>query len=353
VKRVDLWMALTTRGIHLTFLQTPGYQPIQVPLTNPVLLEVSTEHAAPRLAQVLPGQPLLVPLPPGTVKVRTLLRELLQFQPSVHRGVAAPETSQKQQTSFMYDVYVSYSHFDEKWVQLLVESLKERVLVLTGREPRIWREEKLSRSSSWNSQIDEIVRGSALLLAVISPSYLNSEFCRREYLLFLNNTGQTGGVLVGKSSRVLPVFRLPVPEKELPREFRELQWLKFYDQGTLEEFDSASPEFRKLVNQCARGIEQTLGEMRRQRLGIYVVATDDLRTQRQRLCTEFENRGYRALPEYSFLKDESGEVLSQSRAGIFMIGQTPDDSLDAEYRLVLEELNTGRDFRPFVWTPRA
>jgi hypothetical protein len=129
--------------------------------------------------------------------------------------------------------------------------------------------------------------------------------------------------------------------------------LKFYDQGTLEEFDSASPEFRKLVNQCARGIEQTLGEMRRQRLGIYVVATDDLRTQRQRLCTEFENRGYRALPEYSFLKDESGEVLSQSRAGIFMIGQTPDDSLDAEYRLVLEELNTGRDFRPFVWTPKG
>jgi len=52
VKRVALWMALTSRGLHLSFAFIPGYERIEVPHTNPVLLEVRAQDSTRRL--VLP-----------------------------------------------------------------------------------------------------------------------------------------------------------------------------------------------------------------------------------------------------------------------------------------------------------
>jgi hypothetical protein len=45
VRRIALWMALTSRGLQLSFASKPGYQRIEVPHTPKVLLEVRTGDA--------------------------------------------------------------------------------------------------------------------------------------------------------------------------------------------------------------------------------------------------------------------------------------------------------------------
>lgn len=81
-KRITVWGALTTRGLHLRSEQYAGYQPVEMPLTNPVLLEARPENGRPILVQVSPGQTAFVPLPARMmIALRTLTRDLLIFRP--------------------------------------------------------------------------------------------------------------------------------------------------------------------------------------------------------------------------------------------------------------------------------
>jgi hypothetical protein len=61
-KRIPLWMALTTRGLHIAFSAAPGYERVEVPQTNPVLLEVRTEGTRRRLVQISLGAARFEPL---------------------------------------------------------------------------------------------------------------------------------------------------------------------------------------------------------------------------------------------------------------------------------------------------
>ena len=86
-------MGLTTRGLHILPSATPGYEQIETPLTNPVLLDVRGGDTVRRLVQVTPGQPTFVPLAAGNIVIRTLLRDSLNFQPRAPRTESATAAS--------------------------------------------------------------------------------------------------------------------------------------------------------------------------------------------------------------------------------------------------------------------
>ncbi|HEV8384052.1 MAG TPA: hypothetical protein VGQ11_04205, partial [Candidatus Acidoferrales bacterium] len=81
-KPTTVWAALTTRGLHFVPREMTGYQSLEVPLTNPVLLETRVEGEPARLVTIDPGQPLFVPLSRTPVVVRTLRCDLLTFRAS-------------------------------------------------------------------------------------------------------------------------------------------------------------------------------------------------------------------------------------------------------------------------------
>jgi hypothetical protein len=124
VERTTVWTALTTRGLHVAPVSVLRYEAIEVPRTNPMLLEVRAEDTEPVLVQMMPGEAAFVPVAGGTVTVRTLLRELVRFRPrQVRREQAA--LSESPQVAFRNDVYVSYAHIDYEWVEHFVFGASE------------------------------------------------------------------------------------------------------------------------------------------------------------------------------------------------------------------------------------
>src|SRR2546423_7742765 len=108
---------------------------------------------------------------------------------------------------FEHDIFVSYAHVDNKpfdnprgWVDSFSERLALRLAQLTGSEPDIWRDTRLQGNEYFSGSIGDGISATLLLLSVISPRYVNSDWCRGELTEFSRRTLQTGGASVGNLS---------------------------------------------------------------------------------------------------------------------------------------------------------
>jgi hypothetical protein len=129
-KRVAVWGALTTRGLHLRPERYAGYQQVEMPLTNPVLLEARSENGRPILVQVSPGEAVFEPLPAGVVTLRTLTRDLLTFRPRADISVVQKQLSD---TAREYErLRATVPSGDERTGRMEVIVTKMRTLAIAG-----------------------------------------------------------------------------------------------------------------------------------------------------------------------------------------------------------------------------
>src|ERR1051326_7040393 len=83
-----------------------------------------------------------------------------------------------------YDLFVSYAHADDHdgRVRALVRALKETQLRFAGALP--WRvffdAHAIRTGEDWEKHIGGAVRSSGVMLALMSPAYFGSPWCRRE-----------------------------------------------------------------------------------------------------------------------------------------------------------------------------
>jgi uncharacterized caspase-like protein len=115
-----------------------------------------------------------------------------------------------------HDIFVSYSHVDERvvpgatkgWVTALVDELSVHLATRFGRSEAfdLWMDPRLSGNEPLNSQLLAEAKASAVLLVVVSPGYLRSDWCRHERDAFLEAVKGSPGA----ESRVFVVERLPV-----------------------------------------------------------------------------------------------------------------------------------------------
>lgn len=111
-------------------------------------------------------------------------------------------------SAYKHDVFVSYAHLDDArmegvergWVTTLVNNLRVRLAQKLGaRELSIWMDHELTGNDPLTPEIVETVGTTATLLVVLSQSYLESEWCRRERNAFLQRVA--GRVLEGERVR--------------------------------------------------------------------------------------------------------------------------------------------------------
>ena len=128
-----------------------------------------------------------------------------------------------------------------------------------------------------------------LLMSVVTPRYLNSEWCTREAREFCQTAEQTGGLVIGNKSRVFKVIKTPVDDQEaeaLPAHMKDLIGFEFFaykDGAPLELDPDFGPEYSQLYKQkvalLAQDIAQLLkalqAEVRRSK-------SDDAKGQRER-----------------------------------------------------------------------
>lgn len=184
--------------------------------------------------------------------------------------------------SFENDVFISYAHIDDMaliegqkgWITGFHRALEIRLGQLLGRPPRIWRDPKLQGNDVFADRLVDRLPGVAILVSVVSPRYLKSDWCLRELREFIKAAANTGGVRIGHKARVFKIVKTPVP---LDQQVPELQHMLGY------EFFTADP-----VTGRPKELSQT-GDAEIQRL--YWAKLDDLAHDLTELIETLEASG--------------------------------------------------------------
>jgi hypothetical protein len=86
-----------------------------------------------------------------------------------------------------FDVFISYAHVDnraeyEGWVERLVTAIQEEHRRFTPLPLKVFLDlEDIRTMDDWEHRILTGLRHSRLMLAVLSPAYFQSRYCRKEW----------------------------------------------------------------------------------------------------------------------------------------------------------------------------
>ena len=299
----------------------------------------------------------------------------------------------------MNDVFISYAHIDNEtieedqkgWITQLHRILQVRLAQLMGAEPRIWRDQKLSGSDLYDQTIVEQFLDSKILVSVLSPRYVNSEWCARELDEFCTNAEQTDGLKVDDKSRVFKVVKTPVEVSEMPPRVRELYdkllGFEFYEtepeSGRVIEYNEvfgaeAKQRYFEKVYDLAHSVYEVLKTMK---LGsgpqpvptnvgvsktIYLAeVSSDLYSERDQLRRDLIERGHKVLPEFSLpplgpqVQEAMQKALPDCDLSIHLVGQRygmiPEESdySMAELQNRIAASFDKENFERLIWLPKG
>jgi TIR domain len=225
-----------------------------------------------------------------------------------------------------YDVFISYAHSDNQkmpdekigWVTSFHECLKISLHRWLGRPPRIFFDEKaISGDARVTPTIFNDLGRSSILISIISPSYVNSEWCPKEWDTFCCDVGRN----FGNKSRIYYIVTTPINTvqifnednlkgqelKELLQDENKLDipGFKFFTGEDVPELLSPSDiEFKRNVNIVAFKIREILAELQADsspRKIIYLAETTlDLKDQRIQIRADLVQKRFRVLPPHNY-----------------------------------------------------
>jgi hypothetical protein len=257
----------------------------------------------------------------------------------------------------MSDIFISYTHRDNAklsdevhgWVDRFHEALQIRLNTLWGYEAEIWRDFKTQGNDLLTPTIEASVQNSSILISVLSPGYVHSDWCAKELDLFCEAAGKAGGLEVGTQSRIVKVIKTPVGrDAEAVHEALAASiGYPFYrvdERGLPWEFDARSGEearrhFLNKVNELSYDICSTLEALTGKRSDRGLVAppsgatvylaetTSDLTSSCDQLRRELVQHGHRVLPGAPLqhsptYADAVRDGLAQARISIHPVGKS-------------------------------
>lgn len=297
--------------------------------------------------------------------------------------------------SFRNHIFISYSHIDnqplsakeEGWVTRFHAILKGYLEMRLGvRKAAIWRDEKLRGNDIFADEILTQLPQSAVLLSVLSPGYLSSEWCGREVTEFCRLSEQSGGLRVGNGIRIFKIIKTPVDSQEAIPIFKEILGDEFFvyneEQAPLE----LDPSYGPPISQQYQGKVATLAWKLAQFLKqidppaqagptpippsatkpvIYLAeCSKDRRSDRDALHTELQMLGYSVLPDRALPWSEAEYVpevrrlLERARLSIHLIGKLyePLDgtrSIAAIQNELAVERSRQAGLHRLIWNPQS
>ena len=296
---------------------------------------------------------------------------------------------------FEGDAFISYAHLDnvelvegrKGWVANLHRALEVRVGQLLGKAPHIWRDPKLSGNDLFAETLVAKLQKVALLVTVISPRYVKSEWTIRELNEFYHAAETQGGIHVSNKARVFKVLKTPVPLDRTPPELRALIGYEFFkvdpETGKVRELDEifgpdAHRDFWLKLDDLAHDIVALLeamdgpgestpaaGVTATTKPAVYLAeTTSDLREQREAIRRDLQQQGYPVLPDRTIphVFEEAAaaitEDLNRSRMSIHLIGKNyglvPEGGAQSIVQMQheLATLRATRDqFSRLLWIP--
>ena len=299
----------------------------------------------------------------------------------------------------MNDLFISYAHLDDQsleedqkgWISKFHRVLEVKISQLMGEQPTIWRDLKLGGNDVFDDKIVQEFKQARVMISVLSPRYVKSEWCRKELNEYYDSASHGEGVKVGDKSRIIKVIKTPFDSGEamqmLPKLFEGLLGFEFYetdpDSGRIIEFDEAfgakaKQNYYSRIYDLASEVADLLKIIRsggklstafqEPEATIYLATcTSDLQPVREKLSREFKERGYKVLPD-QVLPSEFGEVkemvanyLRDCDYAIHIVGKRygviPEDAQHSLAEIQNELSASEKAQRPslsrFVWMERG
>jgi hypothetical protein len=238
-------------------------------------------------------------------------------------------------------VFISYAHLDNQplppeqqgWITEFHAALAAFLSMRLGGKSKIWRDEKLQGNDIFAAEIVAQFPHTALLVSILTPRYLKSEWCTREVQEFCDSAQHSGGVVVDNKARVFKVIKTPVDtEESLPSVMKDALGYEFftYEGGAPLELDPvANPQAYKLkVNKLAWDIVQLLKKLEATtgvnaigrhapvtaKPAIYLAeCSRDQREAREILEGDLRSHGYPVLPDQQLPREEEDYVAAVER----------------------------------------
>lgn len=253
---------------------------------------------------------------------------------------------------FKYDILLSYSSVDDR--EGLITEFREQLeseldrLLMNARSPK----SKVaifydrfdvggSTATNWEDQIKQAASSCALLMPVLSPSYLSTSFCTVELDWFARQPHLTKSADSNNEPYYysvvgwLPVGPNPVPEELLKAQRhpdREV-WLGQLDAGQRKE------SVRRFAVKLQLALEAIRSHLSSVFLGPAHGAAKELRA---RLYDELADIGYRVLPDADFVFRSKELALQNMRSSLVSV-HFPGGGLDLDgLELLHSSIQTGR-----------
>ena len=250
-----------------------------------------------------------------------------------------------------YDLFLSYAHNDSlEWIRALEESLRQELRQKLGSPVEIWRDEdKLRFGMQWDQQIVDGLKGTAALLAVVSPSYRKSEWCDDERNTFLDHCEASSQLMAGPYYRFLKAIKTPWPQYDHELWFKDNEHIDFFEprgrkDATIPEtldYLPGTQEFRTVVSKAAHSIASLLEQMRRNRQPVFLagVARDGV-SVRESLRIELEKRGHDVRPAGNPDRGYSPALINKALDGallsVHVLGATHADFVETQIKLAFD-----------------
>jgi hypothetical protein len=311
--------------------------------------------------------------------------------------------ARRAQMNFEQNLFISYAHIDDAplnagqkgWISRFHTSLDAMLSMRLGRDAKIWRDEKLQGNDVFSDEIVARFRRCALLMSVVTPRYVDSEWCTREAREFCQSAEETGGLTVGNKSRVFKVIKTPPDTQEtLPAHMKDLLGFEFYTDkdGALLELDpDFGPEYSQLylrkVGRLAQDIAQLLKALQADdrasaggdgkalndsqppgKPAVYLAECGyDRKPQRELLEGELKRLDYPVLPDKRLPVDELEYVqavqslMARCALSIHLVGErygaVPDGPTDRSASVIQNEEAVARcragGLNRLIWLPQG
>ncbi|MCB9233133.1 MAG: toll/interleukin-1 receptor domain-containing protein [Bacteroidia bacterium] len=260
---------------------------------------------------------------------------------------------------FNPDIFISYTHRDnvelsadaKGWVSDFHEVLESFLNQMMDRKPHVWRDVRtLAGNTELTPEILESISKTGILVTIMSPAYLNSQWTTLEREKFLEVAQKEKTVTVNNRHRIFKVLKSPVPLDKHPEQVKDLLGYAFYklddETGRAREFNRAfgkelEQSFLMKAYDVATDIAETLSMLDEvssanqngsaegvEDQGVIYLALggSDVTEERDIVRRELEGLGWKVLPDKQFpftapeFEQYTRENLDQCKMAIHLIG---------------------------------
>lgn len=296
--------------------------------------------------------------------------------------------------NFESDIFISYAHADnlpltegqKGWIEYFHKYLEARIPMLLGEQPSIWRDKKLRGNDQFAEELLDQLSNNAILVSILSPTYLKSKWCLKELDAFVNALQKPEAVRIKNKSRIFKVVKTYVAPQMHPEQLKGLLGYEFYETDSITghprefSFDSRDdkyPQLRQKLEDVAHEIRELLELLRSpdsdlsrsqangSGMTIYLAeTTSDLASERDTISRELKRRGHAVVPDVSLslnaekLRSQVNTYMERSTISIHLFGGNygyiPEDETRSSGVLqneVAERVSRERPFLRLIWIP--